>query len=167
MSISDFLQWIEQYPTYVIMYMIIVPAVSFIVSMFLNSPEKNSRVNYVYSVLVYATCVPGIVSLVLSGYDFFFQKTDLKEANVFIYFLPIISMIATLVIINKATKMAQIPGFSKLSGLMLMIGVTSILAFILHKMIFVTAFVGSIYTLIGLFILIFIGVKLGWDRMMN
>jgi hypothetical protein len=167
MTIADFILWIEQYPNFVILYMVIVPAIAFICSMFIAQPDQKSPLNYIYSVLVYATCVPGILAIVLSGYDFFFQKTDLKQANVLVYFVPIISMVATLVIIQKAVKMAQIPGFKKLSGLMLMIGVSSVLVFILHKMIFVTAFVGSIYTLIGLFILIFIGVKLGWDKMVN
>ncbi len=167
MTIAEFILWLEQYPNFIILYMVIVPAIAFISSMFLSQPDEKSPVKYLYSVLVYATCVPGILAIVISGYDLFFQKIDLKQANVLVYFVPIISMIVTLAIISRAIKMVQVPGFKKLSGLMLMIGVSSILVFILHKMIFVTFFAGSIYTLVGLFIILFIGIKLGWDKLMR
>ena len=167
MSISEFIQWVEIHPTAIIMYMIIVPALAFIISMFFDTSANESPAKYMFSALIYATCVPGIVAIILSGYDFFYQKTDFKEANILVYFLPIISMIVTIVLINRVADMSSIPGFKRLSGLMMMIAVTSVLVFILHKMIFVSVFFGSIYTLLGLFIVLFVIIKIGWDKVFN
>lgn len=167
MSISEFIQWVELHPTAIIMYMVIVPAIAFILSMFYDTSGNQSPAKYLFSALIYATCVPGIVAIILSGYDFFYQKTDFKDANILVYFLPIISMIVTIVLINRVVNMSQIPGFKRLSGLMMMIAVTSILVFILNKMIFVTVFFGSVYALLGLFIVLFVIIKIGWDKVFN
>src|SRR4051812_30633364 len=57
--------------------------------------------NYVYSILVYMVCIPGLFASVLTGYELFFQRADLLNVNLAVYFLPIISMVATLILIHK------------------------------------------------------------------
>lgn len=46
----------------------------------------NSPWNYIYSVLVYLVCVPGMFSCVLTAYAMFFVRQNLLEVNFFIYF---------------------------------------------------------------------------------
>jgi hypothetical protein len=93
-----------------------------------NAPWK-----YVYSLLVYAVCVPGLLACVLTGYQLFFQRADLLNVNIAVYFLPILSMIVTLIFIHKTVNFKNVPGFDRISGLMVMIGCSFIIALAIDK----------------------------------
>src|SRR3569623_1373525 len=81
-----------------------------------NAPWK-----YVYSVLVYLECLPGVMACVMTGYELFFQHADLLKVIIAVYFLPIVSMIVTLIFIHKTVNFENVPGFDRISGLMVMI----------------------------------------------
>ena len=89
--------------------------------------------HYVYSVLVYLACIPGIFSSVLTGYTLFFSKENLLDASLAVYILPIASMIVTLILIHKNVAFDLIPGFDRLSGLMVTIGCSFVLALAIEK----------------------------------
>ena len=54
----------------------------------------NAPWNYLYSVLVYLTCVPGTFAAVITAYTLFFTGQNLLDVNPMVYFLPIASMVA-------------------------------------------------------------------------
>ena len=62
-----------------------------------NSPWK-----YCYSVLVYLSCVPGTFAAVITAYTLFFTRENLLDVNPLVYFLPLASMVATLVMVMIA-----------------------------------------------------------------
>jgi len=110
-----------------------------------NAPWK-----YVYSVLVYLVCIPGLLACVLTGYQLFFQRADLLNVNIAVYFLPILSMIVTLIFIHKTVNFENVPGFDRISGLMVMIGCSFVFALAIDKTRLWVMFHGSIAMLFAL-----------------
>lgn len=165
MTIADLIKLVEANPNPVFIYMIIVPAAAFITAMFFEDSASGSPGKYVFSTLMYASCVPGVVAIVLTGYALLIQRTNVLNVNILVYFLPIISMALTIAIINRVVKMVDIPGFKRLSGFMMIIAVSFILVFILQRMFFGVFFVGSLSKLLLFFVVIFVVLKLGWDRL--
>jgi hypothetical protein len=110
-----------------------------------NAPWK-----YFYSVLVYLSCVPGTFAAVITAYTFFFTRENLMDVNPLVYFLPLVSMVATLVLIHKNVAFDLVPGFDRLEGLMVMIACSFVFALAIQKTKIWVVFGGSIG---GLFLL--------------
>jgi hypothetical protein len=121
-----------------------------------NAPWK-----YFYSVLVYLTCVPGTFAAVLTGYTLFFSHENLLDVNPLVYFLPIISMVVTLVLIRKNVAFDLVPGFDRLSGLMVMIACSFAIALAIQKTNIFLFFGGSIEKLMVLAVAVFALLKWG------
>ena len=165
MTISNFIEWVNANPNPVFVYMIIVPAAAFIAAMLLEDAAKSSSGKYVFSALMYATCVPGVLAIVLTGYTLVLQRADILKVSVLVYFLPIISMALTIAVINRVVRMVEIPGFKRLSGFMMMIAVTFVFVFILQRMFIGVIFFGTLQSLLLLFVFLFGIIKIGWDRL--
>ena len=88
---------------------------------------------YLYAVLVYLACVPGMFAGVLTAYVLFMSHENLLDVNPLIYFLPVVSMIVTLVFIRKNVAFDEVPGFERLSGLMVMVGCSFAAALAIQK----------------------------------
>lgn len=153
------------HPHAVIIYMICIPALALIAALFAGTRPERTPVRYIFSILMYATCVPGVLAVVLTGYALLIMRTDILQVNALVYFLPILSMALTIAITNRVIRMSGIPGFNRLSGFMLLIGVSFVLVFILQRMFFGVVFFGTMQSLLILFAVIFILLKLGWERL--
>jgi hypothetical protein len=116
---------------------------------------------YIYSVLVYLVCIPGLFACVLTGYELFFQRGDLRNVNLAIYFLPIVSMVVTLIFIHKTVNFENVPGFDRISGLMVMMGCSFVIALAIDKTRIWLLFHGSIAMLFALAAGIFALLKWG------
>ena len=88
---------------------------------------------YFYSALVYVACVPGMFAGVLTAYALFMSHENLLDVSPLIYFLPVISMVVTLVLVRKNVAFAEVPGFDRLSGLMIMVGCSFAAALAIQK----------------------------------
>ncbi len=119
---------------------------------------------YVYAVLVYLSCVPGLLSAVLTGYALFFTRESFLKVDLLVYLLPIASMVVTLVFIRRSVAFADVPGFGRLSGLMLIIGASFVAALIVQKSriwFFVGAGIGWFLLLAGVvFALLMLGARM-------
>ncbi len=107
-----------------------------------NAPWK-----FIYAVLVYLACIPGLFSAVLTGYALFFTGQNLANVDLLVYFLPIVSMVLTLVFVRWRVRFDQVPGFGRLSGLMTMIGASFVIALAIQKTRIFLFFGASIETL--------------------
>lgn len=165
MTISKFIEWVNLHSNLVIIYMIIVPVLALIATMVVGGINRKSSSRYLYSGLMHATCIPGVLAMILSGYTIGLQRGDILNVNVLVYFLPIISMGLTIGIINRTTRMAHIPGFKRLSGFMLMIAVAFVLVFILQRMFIGVLFFGTVQSLLLLFVALFVIIKIAWGRL--
>ena len=99
---------------------------------------------YLYSVLVYLACVPGMFAGVITAYTLFFSKDNLLDASLLVYFLPIVAMVVTLVFIRKSVSFDEVPGFDRLSGLMVMVACSFAVALVIQKTRIFVFFGGSI-----------------------
>jgi uncharacterized membrane protein len=116
---------------------------------------------YVYAVLVYLACVPGMFASVLTAYALFFGHENLLNVNLLVYFLPVVSMVVTLVFIHKSVTFDAVPGFDRLSGLMVMVGCSFAIALAIQKTNIWLLFGGSIEWLVALAVGVFALIKWG------
>ena len=86
---------------------------------------------------------------VLTAYALFFTKENLLDVSIVVYLLPIVSMVVTLVLIRKNVSFEDVPGFERLSGLMVMIACSFAIALVIQKTRIWIVFGGSIDRLIS------------------
>lgn len=123
--------------------------------------EGVSPLRYGYAVLVYAACVPGVLATLLTAYTLLFLRADLLAVNALVYFAPIASMALTLWLIRRKVSFDQVPGFDRLSGLIVMLAVTFAIVFALSRMFFGVVFFGSIAKLVAISVFVFALLKWG------
>jgi len=162
MSINDFIDLAGKHALGVLIALASIPAATLVWG-FLHKREKSGRApwKYGYSAFTYLACVPGMFSAILVCYALFFTHQSLLNANALAYFLPIVSMAATLIIIRGRVTFAELPGFGRLWGLMLLIAVSFALALAIDRTHIFLGFFGSIDRLFILVLGIFALLKLG------
>lgn len=165
MTLQQLFDSIGENPTFIIIYFFSLPILSYVMTWITDKDAYKSPWKFIYSGLIYLACVPGIFATLLIAYNMFFMGKNLLEVNLLVYFLPIISMIATLLILSRKLHLSLIPGFDKISGLVFMITAASITIFILDKMRILVFFYGSIWYLIGLFVILLIIFRVGFKRL--
>ena len=159
MTTRDLIQWAGQHPVLLLLVFVVPPVLAWLAG-WLHGKEQGqlSPWKYIYSVLVYLVCVPGMFAGVITAYTLFFSHENLLDANLLVYFLPIVSMIVTLVLIRKNVSFDDVPGFDRLSGLMVMVGCSFVMALAIQKTRIFLFFGGSIEKLFllaaGLFALL-------------
>lgn len=122
MTLQEFLDSCAQNPSLIILYFLCLPLTAFIASILGKGEAHLSPWKYLYSVLMYLACIPGIFAITLNIYLFLFERRSIFEADMFSQILPIIVMIVTLLLIRRNTRFEEIPGFNRLGGLLLIIG---------------------------------------------
>ncbi|MDB6123387.1 MAG: hypothetical protein JWQ71_2380 [Pedosphaera sp.] len=162
MTTRELIQASDRQPAVLAGLFIAVPVVAFLCGR-LHKPGNggNAPYKYIYSVLVYLTCLPGIFAAMLTAYALFFSRENMLDVNLLIYILPVISMVVTLVLIRKRVSFDQVPGFDRLSGLMVMIACTFGIILALDKTRIFVFFGGSVEWLIAAAVGIFALIKWG------
>jgi|CXWL01.1.fsa_nt_gi hypothetical protein len=127
----------------------------------LHSRDKARQApwKYGWSVLVYLACVPGMIAAVLTAYTLFFVRANLLDVNLAVYGLPILSMILVLVIVRRRIAFDAIPGFDRLSGLLLTVALSFAIALAIQKMNIWVVFGGSVGMLLLLALAIFLAMS--------
>lgn len=160
MSIQDLIDLAQQYPEYLLLYFCVPPVLAFIIG-FLHQRQRGDATiwRFAYSGLVYLVCLPGIIALCLLAYNLFFIRGNLLEVNALIYFLPVVSMVVTLIIVGKQSNINNLPGFGRLSGLMTIMALTfAVLLFVYKTRIFI-GFFGSFEMLLVLGVVVFMAFR--------
>lgn len=162
MTIEELLSLMSGAPFTVLLIFLFPPLYALLLKL-LHSPAKSTQApwKYLYAILVYLTCIPGLSMSVLTAYQLFVQKVNLLSLDLVVYLLPITSMVITLLLIRSQISFKDIPGFNRLSGLMLMLAAAFGIVFILDRLRLLVIFHGSILWLLGLAALLFILMKLG------
>lgn len=167
MTIQQLIDLLGSHPKLILSYFVIIVIISLIGLLFITPNNYSKSIGYIYSVLIYAVAIPGLLSIILLLYNFFFLKANMLSLDLSIYFVPLIAMILTLVIINRTVHTSQIPGFDKLSGLFFLIMITFIITYILQRMFFGVFFIGKIQYLIVFFLALLFGIKVAWGKIMK
>jgi hypothetical protein len=168
MTLNEFYQKVENFDILVLIYSLLTIVAAIVFGMISGKEkEKQKPWNYIYSVLIYAVTVPGILQTVITLYLLFVEKRSLLDINLAVYIAPIASMIINLLIISKNTDLKSIPGFDRLSGLMTMLGISIILVVIISKTRIFLFFGGSIFLFFGLILVLFILIKIGAKKFLG
>jgi len=167
MTLGECFQAIGENPSTTLFYFLAIPFVATLAWYFGKDEGNQAPWNFLYSFLVYLVTIPGIFAITLNIYLFLFERQSVFDANIYTQILPIISMIATLYIIRRNICFEDIPGFGKLSGLVMIL--TALIAFmwVLEKThIIAITFLPAQWFLFG-FIAVLVIIRLGWSKMFS
>lgn len=121
MTLGQFFELVSQKPAIIIFYVIALPLTAFLTCVMGKGEGHLSPWKYVISALVYLACIPGMFAFTLNIYLFVFERQSIFDTNLYTQVLPIITMFLTLYFINQNISLKDVPGFGKVSGLMLVL----------------------------------------------
>lgn len=134
MTLREFFDYLGAHPLTVAGFFLLIPLIALLAGWMGRGEGHLSPWRYLYSLLVYAVCIPGIFSITLSVYLFLFERGgSIMDLNLLTQVAPALSMILTLGIIRRNTPFESIPGFGKLSSLMMTIGAVFVLMYLLDR----------------------------------
>lgn len=134
MTLREFFDYLGEHPLAIVGFFLLVPLTALLAGWMGRDEGHQSPWKYLYAFLVYAVCIPGIFSVALSVYLFLFERGgSILNANLLTQVIPVVSMVLTLSIIRRAVAFEYIPGFGKLSSLMMTIGAVFLLMYLLDR----------------------------------
>src|SRR5580765_8569421 len=105
MTINDLVQMANGHRLALVIFFLCPPIIAWLCGLIHGKGNGgNAPWKYIYSVMVYLVCIPGLFSSVLTGYALFFRRENMLDVNLAVYVLPIISMIVTLIFIHKTVN---------------------------------------------------------------
>lgn len=157
MTIDDLIRAAGQHSWMILALFAAPPVLTFATGRLHDNRLTGARFPYkwVYGGLIYLVSFPGMLAAVLTGYGMFFLRADLRQVPILLYFLPILSMAATWLIMRAQVDLDDVPGFERLSALMISIGLCFTLAFVLNRLFFGILFFGSLWSLLVMAIVFF------------
>ena len=162
MTLGEAFQYAHDNPAYILFYFAIIPFAALLAGWMERDEGHLPPWNYLYSALLYLVAIPGILAIGLNAYLFLFQQGDIMQTNLLMQVLPVVSMLLTFVIVKNSVRIDALPGFDKLSGLVMMIaGALAIMWFIDKVRLIVFSYLPIQYLfliLIGLLLII----RYGW-----
>ena len=165
MTLQQFFDVLSANPAIVLFYFIALPLTAFLSGIFGRGQGHLSPWKYTYCALLYMAAVPGIFAVFLNVYFFLFERQSILQANIYTQFLPIIAMFVTFLIIRRNVDLDTIPGFDRLSGLILI--VTALMAgmwIIDRTHIIAITFLPFQYVIL-IIILLLVLVRIGWRQL--
>ena len=167
MTLGEFFELIAVNDVWVIFFFTIIPVAAFLAGVLGKDEGHLAPWNYFYGGMIYLTSVPGIFALTLSVYFFLFERGSILDTDLYTQVLPVISMVATLLLIRRNVDLDQVPGFDKLSGLIMMITATIAFMWIIDRTrIWAITYVRFEYVLFIFFALLLV-VRFGWSRLVT
>ena len=164
MTLQEFFRLLGENPSYALMYFGLIPITALLAGLLGQGEGHISPWKYLYSTLIYLVCVPGIFAFTLNVYLFLFERRSVLESDIYTQILPIISMVGTLLIIRKNVSFNAIPGFDKISGLVMVVLATFAFMWFLDRThIYVFSYL-PFWQAILIFIGLFLVIRYGWSK---
>jgi len=166
MTLLDFFNYITAHSEVAVLFLLAIPAITFLVNLWSGTTaEEIWKWRYVYAVLVFAACIPGVFALSLNIYLFLFERQSIWAMNLAIQVLPFLAMVATLMLIRRKIPFAYIPGFGKLSGFMTLIfALIGVMWFVDRLRLVAFTYVPFVYIVVG-FVLVLILIRFAWSKL--
>lgn len=168
MTLNQLFAAAGQHPLVMLGVFLALPLGCWVLGM-LHGPRsaKRSPWRYLYAVMVYAACIPGMLAAVVLLYSLFFVSQSLLDLDLLVHVLPIASMVATLLVIRSRLSFAEIPGFDRLSALMVILGVSFAVALAVQRTRIWVLFGASFLTLLVIALLTFVLLMWAWRRLVG
>ena len=165
MTLQEFFNVLSHNPSIVIFYFVALPLTALLCGIFGKGEGHLSPWSYTYTGLLYLAAVPGIFAITLSVYLFLFERQNIMDTNLITQILPVISMLVTFFLIRRNVDLHKVPGFERLSGLILV--VTAIIAamWILDRTHVIAIAIIPFQYVILIIIALLVLVRFGWKRL--
>jgi len=115
------------------MAMLLLTFLSLLICTLLLKSNKLSWAHRFMSIPVFLTTIPGVFFSLILAYLVFFTRSNLLSLPLFFFFPPL-WMAVSLYLYRLMVDFKQVPGFSRLSGLVLFAAVTFAAALLLAKL---------------------------------
>ena len=167
MTIEDLIGWIAGADPVIVLALFLTPPMlaGLMGALKRDDPYNRTPWRYVYALLVYWVSLPGILACLLTGYALFFVRQNLLQVNVVVYFLPILAMVVTLVLIRRQVIWDDLPGVERLFAFITLIAVTFLIVLALVKLRIWVVFGGSMITLLIIAVICYVVLKASFNRL--
>lgn len=163
MTLQELLTSLDSHPVPVAAYFLLLPAAAWLARRFHSRGTLyQSPLRWVYSVILYGVCLPGIVAAV--AFADTLLHGSIMQAGILSQILPLGSMFATLGLINQQADPEHIPGFRRMTAFMLLLAVTAISVFLLMQTRIWIFIGGGVWTLLISMGILFLLLKWAFDR---
>jgi hypothetical protein len=168
MTLRELFDYLSANPGTVVFFFALLPLVALLAGFFGKGEGHLSPWKYLYSALVFLVCVPGIFAAAMAVYLFLFERGgSIFNVNLLTQVLPIVSMVVTLGIIRQNAPFSYIPGFGRLSDLIVMIVSVLVLMYFLDRL----HLIAWVYVPVQWLLLIVVGLlvvfRFGLKRMLS
>ncbi|OAV42927.1 hypothetical protein [Lewinella sp. 4G2] len=164
MTLGDLFQYATDHPAHVLFYFLIIPFAALLAGWMEREEGHLPPWNYLFSTLIYLVAIPAILSFAYSAYRWFFDRQAIDNTNLLLQVLPVASMAVTFFIVKRHVKVDTLPGFGRLSGMVMMIFATMVIMWFLDRFrIIGFTFIPFQYLLLIFLVLLF-AIRYGWKR---
>ncbi len=165
MTLRDIFDAVSGQPALLFLLLMAVPTGAFLLNLWSGDTADDIwKWRYVYAGLVYLACIPGIFAVTLNIYLFLFERQSIWDMNLAVQLLPILTMVATLMLIRRKLPFNFVPGFGKLSGFLTLIAaLMGVLWIIDRTRIYAITYVPFTYIVIG-FVALLLIIRFAWSR---
>ena len=167
MTLQDFFTLLERNPSILLFYFIAIPLTAFLAGIFGRGEGHLTPWRYLYGVLIYLVCIPGVLSFFLNVYVFLFERQSIFNLNITTQLLPIVSMLLTLFIIHKNVDFDDVPGFDKISGLVIIITTLLVFMWVIDRTRIIIFSLMPFYLVFVLFVVMIFVMKWGFSKIMK
>lgn len=101
MTIEDLLTYITNDKAALFLFFILLPIATILITAISGGRSLEKPYSYLYSILLFAVCIPGVLSITLWVYSMFFERKAIWQLPFFVYYLPIIIMAICIYILKK------------------------------------------------------------------
>ncbi len=165
MTLGEFIDWISRDPQYIIGYFLLMPAAAALMWFIAKDEGHIKPWKYIYSIIIYAVCIPGVSAIAFNLYLFAFQRQDVFAMDIFTQIMPILSMVLTLWLIRKNVAFESIPAFDKLSQLITIIFAVLLLLWLGDKVrIYSITFV-PLWMFLAIFVGLILLIRYAWSKL--
>ncbi len=166
MTLRELFDYLSANPLVVAAYFSLLLITAILAGLMGKGEGHLSPWKYLYSAIVYLVCVPGIFAAALAVYLFLFEQGgSIFNVNLLTQVLPVAAMLLTLNVIRRNVEFGYIPGFGRLTDLMMTIFTMFLLMYLLNRL----HLVAWVYVPVQWLILIVVGfllvVRFGLKRL--
>jgi hypothetical protein len=129
MTMETLIEGLASHPSLVAGFLLAVPLLVWGLVVWHGAGRGDLRPwRYLHAVLLHVAVFPGVLALLLLGYQLFMRRGDLLGLPLVVYYLPPVAMGAALMGIRRATALEHLPGFGRLRGFVVAVVAAFLLA---------------------------------------
>lgn len=135
MTLRELFDYLSANPLAVVAYFSLLLITALLAGTMAKGEGHLSPWKYLYSAIVYLVCVPGIFAAALAVYLFLFEQGgSIFNINLLTQVLPVAAMLVTLGVVRRNVSFGNIPGFGRLTDLIMTIFTVFLLMYLLNRL---------------------------------